>query len=124
MLDSDKVTAVSFFHAPNGSDNTSAFAHKGKKSMWDAWKVFPEVTQSFVRLVSPQPSISEEDVANIERYIVILLLTVRQNQRVLRCRPSSKNHVYDTGKTDGQTPPSPDALLQHIKRCAVQAGHI
>jgi len=33
VLDSDKVTALSFFHAFHGSDNTSAFAHKGKKSM-------------------------------------------------------------------------------------------
>ena len=38
------------FDARTGCDQTSAFAGKGKKTAWETWKVFDEVTQSFESL--------------------------------------------------------------------------
>ena len=89
--------------------------------MWDAWKVFPEVTQSFVRLASPQSSISEEDLANIERYIVILYDRISE---WLGVDLAQKIMFMTQAKPMDRLSPSSDALFQHIKRCAFQAGHL
>ena len=40
--------ALSVFHAFSGCDTTSAFSGKGKKSVWQAWKVYEEFTNTFV----------------------------------------------------------------------------
>ncbi|KAK1891628.1 Protein U3 [Dissostichus eleginoides] len=42
-----KSTALPVFHCCTGCDTTSAFCGKGKKSAWDAWNSYPEVTQAF-----------------------------------------------------------------------------
>ncbi|KAK5916100.1 hypothetical protein CesoFtcFv8_001632 [Champsocephalus esox] len=46
-LGKDRLTALPVFHCFTGCDTTSAFCRKGKKSAWDAWNSYPEVTQAF-----------------------------------------------------------------------------
>ena len=46
-----KCRSMPFFHSLTGSDTTSQFHGKGKKSCWEAWNLCPEVTQAFL---SPQ----------------------------------------------------------------------
>ncbi|KAG1676996.1 hypothetical protein GQR58_014039 [Nymphon striatum] len=43
--------ALPIFHVFTGSDTTSQFAGKGKKSAWEAWKSYPEVTSGFLSMV-------------------------------------------------------------------------
>ena len=38
------------FHAFSGCDTTSAFNGKDKKSVWQAWQAFEDVTETFVYL--------------------------------------------------------------------------
>ena len=39
--------ALPIFHCYTGCDTISAFCGKGKKSAWEAWSSYPEVTQAF-----------------------------------------------------------------------------
>ena len=43
----EKSTALPIFHCYTGCDTTSAFCGKGKKSAWEAWTSYPEVTRAF-----------------------------------------------------------------------------
>ena len=72
-LGSDKSKALPAFHALTGCDQTSAFAGKGKKSAWEAWKRFCEVTLA-LEVLSLVPS--EEDIREVlptlEKFVVYL----------------------------------------------------
>lgn len=46
-IGSHKAETLPGFHAFTGCDIVSSFSGRGKKSEWDVWKVFPEVTAAF-----------------------------------------------------------------------------
>ena len=45
-----KLASVSltFFHAFTGCDTTSHFLGRGKRSSWESWKSYPDVTEVFL----------------------------------------------------------------------------
>ena len=43
-----KSQALPFLHAYTGCDSVSSFATRGKKSAWDTWRAFEEVTTTFL----------------------------------------------------------------------------
>ncbi|KAG0728449.1 hypothetical protein GWK47_032424 [Chionoecetes opilio] len=45
-LGKDRSTALPMFHSFTGCDTTSAFFGKGKKSVWEAWNAYVEVTEA------------------------------------------------------------------------------
>ena len=45
-----KASALPFYHALTGCDTTSALAGRGKKTGWNTWNTFPEVTSTFSAL--------------------------------------------------------------------------
>ena len=47
ILGEQASTALPFFHSFTGSDTTSQFLGKGKKSAWESWKAYPEATVAF-----------------------------------------------------------------------------
>ena len=69
------MPCASIFHAFMGCDTTSAFLGKGKKSAWEAWKVYPEATEAFL-FVKDSPFVPLDintpvfDV--LQRFVVIL----------------------------------------------------
>ena len=110
------------FHAFSGCDTTSAFNGKGKKSVWQAWQVFEDVTETFVYLAGhPFQLLDAEDgnFLKIERMTVILydktrpLSSVNETRRELFCH---KNRAMD------KLTPTKDALLQHTRPAVYQAG--
>ena len=63
------------FHALTGCDTTSTFYGKGKKSAWQAWKLFPGVTPTFEFLANNpfhQLTVDSDHFKRIERFTVIL----------------------------------------------------
>ena len=52
-LGPDKSSGMLFFHAFTGCDILSAFRGKGKKTAWQAWEVYPQVTPIFKKLSVP-----------------------------------------------------------------------
>ena len=67
-----KSKALLFFHSISGCDIVSAFKNKGKKSFFQTWEIFPEITSTFVKMSTYPLSISEEDEQRIEKFIVLL----------------------------------------------------
>ena len=109
-------------HAISGCDTTSAFWGKGKKSFWQAWIAFEEVTDTFVYLAShPFKPIDSncENFCKIERLIVLVYdktstsLSINQTRRELFCL---KNVTME------RMPPTQNALLQNTKRAVYQAS--
>ena len=52
-----KTLAV--FHAFTGSDTVSAFEGRGKKTAWNVWKVFPDVTKALEDLMLMEDRIND-----------------------------------------------------------------
>ena len=98
------------------------FLGKGKKSFWQAWMAFEEVTDTFVYLASHpfEPLDSNcENFRKIERLIVLVYdktstsVSINQTRRELFCL---KNITME------RMPPTQNALLQHTKRAVYQAS--
>ena len=71
VLPSSKAQALPFFHAFTGCDVISFFARRGKKSAWETWHAFPEVTEAFLSLLNPQCQLTESSLALIEGFVVL-----------------------------------------------------
>ena len=112
------------WHSFTGCDTSSSFFGKGKTTLFDAWLSFPQITKStetFIEL-SDIPKIVTKDHQNIlEDFFMFVYF--------------GKNHQYDDINNSRCisffNSPDPklkeiimskDALLQHIKRAAYQAG--
>ena len=67
-----KSQALPIFHAYTGCDTVSSFATKGKKSAWDTWKVYDEITATFLALSAGPSNITDEEVARLERFTILL----------------------------------------------------
>ena len=48
-LGPDTCSGLPFWYSFTGCDNVSAFSGKGKKIAWSTWKIFPEITETFVK---------------------------------------------------------------------------
>lgn len=113
--------ALPVFHSFTGCDTTSGFFGKGKKSAWEAWKSYPDVTQAFLGIARfPHTPLTTESryFELMERYTIVLydktsgLKSINEARRELFCQRS---------KTMETIPPTQEALLQHCKRVAYQA---
>ena len=74
-LGNDKSVALPVFHCFTGCDTTSAFFGKGKKSAWEAWKCYPQVTQAFLYMASHphiEITVESQPLQLLERFTVIL----------------------------------------------------
>ena len=70
-----KAHSLPVFHAFSGCDATSSFNGKGKKSVWEAWKAFPEVTNAFLFIREnpfQQIDIDSPHFETFERFTVII----------------------------------------------------
>ena len=117
-----KSISLPIFHCFTGCDTTSAFLGKGKKSAWEAWKSYPEVTQAFIYMAThPHTPLTVESqyFRHLECFTVVVydktscLVSVDEVRKELFCQ---KNRTMEN------IPPTQDALLQHCKRVAYQAG--
>lgn len=121
QLGPDKAHVLPLFHALTGSDTTSFFAGKGKKSMWQTWLVYPELTDALLSLSSQPKDIPDECLASIERFIVLVyertsnLTSINAARQRLFCKNSCLvEHL----------PPTAAALKQHVLHSVYQAAHI
>ena len=90
-------TALLFYHAFTGCDTTSQFFGKGKKTSWDSWKAYPEVTEAFLS-ISDHPfqslQLNSHLFELLERYTCILydkttsICSVNELRQELFCKRS------------------------------------
>lgn len=112
--------ALPFFHAFTGCDTVSAFVGKGKKTAWQAWNVFENATEVFHCLSSPCDNLTQSEIGVLEEFVVIMYDRSSITNKVNDARLdlfARKQHPYNG------IPPSRAALVEHIKRSVLQAGH-
>lgn len=116
--------ALSFFHAFTGSDTTSQFYGKGKKTAWKTWKAYPLATEGFLFPVKhPYKPIDHKtkEFEFIERFTCILYDGTTELGSTNKLRKdlfSQGTHV----KMMHNLPPTQDALIQHTNRCIYQSS--
>ena len=121
-IGANTAQALPVFHAFSGCDTTSSFHGKGKRSVWEAWKSFPEVTSAFL-FIAENPfkavDITFPHFMTLERFTVILYdktsdcQYLNESRRELFCK---KNRRLES------LPPTQDALAQHVKRTIFESS--
>ena len=117
-LGTKRSQALPMLHTISGCDTTSAFWGKGKKSFWQAWMAFEEVTDTFVYLASHPFEPLDSNCENFRKIVLVYdktstSLSINQTRRELFCL---KNVTME------RMPPTQNALLQHTKRAVYQAS--
>ena len=123
-LGPNKCQGLPFFHAVTGCDTVSSFGGRGKKKAWETWKACDEVTDitaAFCALAaSPTSSAIDDHMDALERFVVLLYDRTSGLEHVNECH---KHLFTQTGRSIDALPPTREALKQHIKRAAYQAGY-
>ena len=70
-LGPDRCIALPMFHAFTGCDTVSSFCGRGKKTAWDTWKNFDDVTRAFCVLVAT-PDAIDNWMDHLEGFVVLL----------------------------------------------------
>ena len=120
-LGPEKSRALPIFHALTGCDTTSAFHGKGKKTAWETWSSFPDITDAFLLVTDLGQEISEETFTVFERFI-ILMYDRTSSRSNINC---ARQYLFTKkGLQICKIPPIQDALRQHIKRAMYQSVHV
>ena len=120
----DICQALPFFHAFSGCDTSSSFFGKGKSTFWDAWMSFSKstvLTQTFIELSNSPLAVSEENLRLIEEFL--LYLYFGKDHKYIDINEARCTSFFKSPDPKlRETILSKDALLEHIKRSAYQAG--
>ena len=120
-LEPDRCVALPMFHAFTGCDTVSSFGGRGKKTAWDTWKAYEDVTPAFCALAAyPSSEDIEKWLQPLERFVVLLYDCTSSQEYVNEAR---KELFTQKGRAIDTLPPTQAALVQHTKRVAYQAGH-
>ncbi len=65
------ATVLPMFHALTGCDTVSSFFGHGKKTAWQVWQVFPQLTEAMEDLMACPQSISVEVMVFLERFVTM-----------------------------------------------------
>lgn len=114
-----KAPLLGAFHSLTGSDTTSSFFGKGKKSAWKIWQDYPELT--YALKIMSKPNLQVDDVLQvmplIEKFTVLLYgVTDKGISSVNEARA----HLFDKGRDFENLPPCGDTLQLHVLRSSYQ----
>ena len=95
-----KNQGLLFFHAFSGCDNVSCFRGIGKKSFYQIQNVFPNATETFIKLSTFPVIVEEKHLIVLESFIVDVYLNDKSatNLNINETRKkllSQKNTLYD-----------------------------
>ena len=88
-LGPEKASVLPLFHALTGPDMVSFFGGRGKKTVWDVWNVFPQLTPVLRTLTSVPNDIDNECMVVIEKFVILMY---DQGKSVLQEIQSSWQH--------------------------------
>ena len=121
QLDEQLSKGILFLHAFSGCDTVSSFCGIGKKTAWNVLQSMKQVLPVFQHLSSAPSSVTEEQMNEIERYVVVMYKNTSQLSKVNEAR----KQLFSSGNRKiEKIPPTKAALQQHVRRAAYQAGHI
>ena len=116
----EKSQALLAFHAFTGCDQTSSFAHYGKKTAWRAWDAFDIVTAAFQAFSnSPAVEVVGEVMPLLERYVTIMY---DRTSTYIKVDDARRDLFTRKGRDIEPIPPTSGALRQHAKRSTYHAG--
>jgi len=110
---------LTFFHALTGCDTVSSFAGRGKKTAWQTWQTFPEVTKAFKELMNLEGGVNPTSMSVVERFVVLMYDRTSDKTDVNEAR---KQLFTQKSRALENIPPTKAALEQHIKRAMYQAN--
>ncbi len=116
-----KASGILFFHAFSGCDVVSAFRGKGKKSAWLTWNVCNEVSNVFKQLSKYPPTVGDDDLEMLEKFVVIMY---DRSSTAIYVNDARLELFARKQRSYKAIPPTRAALLEHSKRAAYQAGCI
>ena len=98
----------------------SFFSKRGKKF---AWQAYPEATEAFTALCSKPPNVPKTVMESLERFVVLMYDRTSELQGADAAR---RYLFFKKSREIWNIPPTAaaQALLEHTKTAAVQAGHI
>ena len=120
VLGPEKCLALPEFHVLTGCDQVLSFYSKGKKTAWDTWKAYEDVTPAFATLSNnPNTKAVYESLHLLERFVDLMY------DRTSSCFSANEARLdlFPTRTRMDAIPPTSVALLQHVKRTAYMAGH-
>lgn len=120
-LGREKTCVLPMFHALTGCDTVSFFGGRGKKTAWDAWKVFPELTPTLKALMMLPEDIDDACMGVIERFVVLLYDRTSSLRKVNEVRQELFSRK---ARSLENIPPTKASLAQHIKRAVFQGGYV
>ena len=89
ILGPERCVALPMFHAFTGCDTVSCFGGRGKKTAWDTWTSYGDVTAAFCALgAMPDPRAIEEWMQPLERFVVLLYDRTSTEVRYNSCEMS------------------------------------
>ena len=95
------------FHAFTGCDTASSFAGREKKTAFDIWKSFNEITPVFSTLLTDPSELNDDCVSVLEAFIVLLYDCTCTETTVNLAR----KHIFTTKSRSMDNLPPPRAAL-------------
>ena len=111
--------ALPMFHAFTGCDTVSFFGGRGKRTAWDTWRSYNDITSIFVSLANT-PELVESSVTSLERFVILLYDRTSNLEDINQAR---KHLFAQKGRSIKNIPPTKAALVQHIRWAVYQAGY-
>ena len=113
-LGPDRYVALPMFHAFTGCDMVSCFGGRGKRTAWDMWYAYDEVTPVFCALAAT-PDTVDNLLGPLERFVVLLYDHTSSQEFI---SGATKQLFTEKDRAIDGLPPAQAALLQHTKRAA------
>ena len=82
-----------------------------KKTAWDVWEIFPQVTTVFSSLSKNFCNITDGSLDILERFVVLLYSKTSEAERVNEVR----QELFARGRSVENIPPTQGALVQHVR---------
>lgn len=120
-LGRDRARVLPMFHSLTGCDTVSFFSGRGKKTAWDVWKVFPELTPILNTLMEMPDDIDDACMRVIERFTALMYDRTSNLSNVNEVR---QELFSKKGRSLENIPPTRESLMQHVKRAVLQGGYV
>ena len=120
-LGREKAHVLLMFHALTRCDTVSFFSGRGKKTGWDVWSVFPELTPVLKILMMSPEEVSDSCMDVIQRFVVLLYDHTSSWTKVNEVRQQLFSRK---GRSLENIPPTLASLVQHVKKAVFQSGFI
>ena len=101
------------FHAFTRCDTVSAFCSRGKKTAWNAWKVYIEVIKTFEELPLMQTEGNDLAMETLKQFVVLLCDCTSD---IINVNDGRKYLITQKTRSLENLPLTQEVFKQHIKQ--------